>query len=1085
MNKSTKLITIFLALIMVLGTTASALIANAATNNLANNTTFITETNANKSQSPTHKTLTTRNPITTTRSSPYASEPSTTQTLPNNGAKQCGKSLTWSFDSDTGTLSIAGTGAMYEYSFNYHDITSAPWKEYYDKIKRLVVSDEVTKIGGSAFSGCTNINYLEIPISTAYSYDSFYNCNNIKTIKITEGNGNTVDWQEYKYYGYAIPWRVSPQAKIIFDNNVESIGDYMFSGCKISDVSLSAKLKYIGECAFSGCNNLQSITIPNFVECIEDRAFVNCSNLKYVNLGNSKNLAIKYDVFNGCNSIEKFVVGLNSQNYYTDNFGVLYNKNQTGLIKYPAASALKSYTVNENTAYINEFAFESSQSLEEIILPKNMMSIGSYAFKDCTSLKEAIIPNGLSTLCYASFDGCSAIEKIVLPESLETLGGHSFRDCVNLKEVIYNCKNCADITNNNSPFYNAGSESGGFKLTFTDSVNTIPDCLFFNYYDWDYSTDYGSGFRPAYNRPSNYKPIEYYVSEICIGKNVIEASSHSFVHLNKLNKVNYNATDCLYLSFIECQNLTDVNIGENVQTIPTRFLYDCKNVCNIFFPDNICRIGCDSITGTGYYNNNSNWNNGELRIDNKLIKVDEKISEKYTFHPDVTVVADKAFLSCKITEITIPSKIITLGYRCFENITELNKVYFNAASCQYADSSFYGSGIESFIIGDKVTTLPVRILSGCNNIYELQIPENVLCIGSELFGYEQTIIKFIGTERINISQSSGVYRPRINAVIYCKQNSFIHSYLTMCSAPFFLYNDMNDVFKIENDVLDSYIGKSEHVFVNFANKIGYGAFENNSNIKSVELASSVTTIFNAAFKNCKNLKSIIIPQNVSSIGENAFSGCDKLTIWCYSGSYAESFAKSKNIKTNNISLQLSEQEIILTSSERRLLKASFSTILDGDNKITWSSDDTSVVKVSSSGEIIAVNSGTARVTAKSDTGLYATCLVKVTDTPQVPEVRSVKIDDISINYKKSITINPTIEADNGAKYTISYTSSNPKIVTVNEDGKIYAAKKGSATITCTVTDQLGNISTDTCTVTVKYTFAQWLIKIILFGWIWY
>ncbi len=68
---------------------------------------------------------------------------------------------------------------------------------------------------------------------------------------------------------------------------------------------------------------------------------------------------------------------------------------------------------------------------------------------------------------------------------------------------------------------------------------------------------------------------------------------------------------------------------------------------------------------------------------------------------------------------------------------------------------------------------------------------------------------------------------------------------------------------------------------------------------------------------------------------------------------------------------------------------------------------------------------------------------------------------------------------------ISFSSSNPKAVKVDENGNIYAAKRGSATITCTVTDSNGNSVSDTCNVTVKYSFGQWLIKILLFGWIWY
>lgn len=100
-------------------------------------------------------------------------------------------------------------------------------------------------------------------------------------------------------------------------------------------------------------------------------------------------------------------------------------------------------------------------------------------------------------------------------------------------------------------------------------------------------------------------------------------------------------------------------------------------------------------------------------------------------------------------------------------------------------------------------------------------------------------------------------------------------------------------------------------------------------------------------------------------------------------------------------------------------------------------------------------------------------------------VNSVSVSDVTLNYKKSATIKPTVKADDGAEYTVEYSSSNTKVATVDENGKVYGAKKGSATITCTVTDSNGNTVTDTCKVTVKYSFGQWLIVILLFGWIWY
>ncbi len=104
---------------------------------------------------------------------------------------------------------------------------------------------------------------------------------------------------------------------------------------------------------------------------------------------------------------------------------------------------------------------------------------------------------------------------------------------------------------------------------------------------------------------------------------------------------------------------------------------------------------------------------------------------------------------------------------------------------------------------------------------------------------------------------------------------------------------------------------------------------------------------------------------------------------------------------------------------------------------------------------------------------------------QSANVKSVSIGDITMNYKKSAKINPTIAADDGAEYTVKYTSSDSSVARVDDNGNVYGAKRGSATITCTVTDSNGNTVQDTCTVTVKYSFGQWLIKILLFGWIWY
>ncbi|MEE1066706.1 MAG: DUF6273 domain-containing protein [Acutalibacteraceae bacterium] len=113
----------------------------------------------------------------------------------------------------------------------------------------------------------------------------------------------------------------------------------------------------------------------------------------------------------------------------------------------------------------------------------------------------------------------------------------------------------------------------------------------------------------------------------------------------------------------------------------------------------------------------------------------------------------------------------------------------------------------------------------------------------------------------------------------------------------------------------------------------------------------------------------------------------------------------------------------------------------------------------------------------------------ITEGEPEPEIKgkvhSVSIDDISMLYKDSATVTPSINVDSSVNYTVTYSSSNTDVVSVDSNGNITTNDKGSATITVTVTDEYGNTVSDTCEVNVKYKWWQWIIVIVLFGWIWY
>ena len=131
-------------------------------------------------------------------------------------------------------------------------------------------------------------------------------------------------------------------------------------------------------------------------------------------------------------------------------------------------------------------------------------------------------------------------------------------------------------------------------------------------------------------------------------------------------------------------------------------------------------------------------------------------------------------------------------------------------------------------------------------------------------------------------------------------------------------------------------------------------------------------------------------------------------------------------------------------------------------------------------------------TASSDGQKTRSCTVcGRSETKTVPAgsaskyIEGVSLGDFELNYKSSAVIEAEVLGGAGAQYKVKYSSSAPEIASVDNSGNVTANKKGSAVITVTVTDSDGFRFEDKGTVTVKYAWWQWIINILLLGFLWY
>ena len=261
--------------------------------------------------------------------------------------------LTWKYDTGTKTLTISGKGDMPNYTWEH----PAPWQDHSQEMLMLVVEEGITGIGDHAFRNVRNLVSATFPKSlTRIGDEAFASCLNLPMVTLPAG--------------------------------VTSIGDYAFSYCgNLALATLPAGLQEIGFGAFLGCEKLSAVTIPAGVKKIGEGAFAGCGSLPTITVaaGNTKYVAVD---------------------------GVLFYKDKTVLLQYPAGRAATSYVIPAEVTNIVDEAFSLAYNLTAVTLPIGLTFIGNHAFVNCSRLTSITIPAAVKTIGENAFTFCQELTEI-------------------------------------------------------------------------------------------------------------------------------------------------------------------------------------------------------------------------------------------------------------------------------------------------------------------------------------------------------------------------------------------------------------------------------------------------------------------------------------------------------------------------------------------------------------------------------------------------------------------------------------------------------------------------------------------------
>ena len=532
----------------------------------------------------------------------------------------CGENLTWTLDSN-GTLTISGTGAMYNYD------EDAPWMGYCDRITALVVNEGVTSIGNYAFYNCSKLENASIADSVAsFGARAFYGCSSLKEIQIPEKE-TAIGAYTFAYSGLT---------SVVIPDSVGKIYNSAFTDCRnLREVVIGKNMSEFGETVFAFCNSLNSVRFTGSApHSGVNNVFAFSPATLYYPQGNEtwteeKRNCITYDgnwvpydlcgnnhiYSDGSCTICGKIGGQCGENLYWEYNDSTLTISGTGAM----------YDYNNSSDAVRPPWNAYRDEMTTVVVKERVTTIGYCAFNDCKVLSDVSLPSTLTKIAGHGFSYCPSLEQIQLPDGLLSIGAYGFANC-GLKSIHLGSA-VADIDHLN-PFKDNKSLTEITVAENNPNYCAVDNVLFTK--DMSELRCYPGGLTGAsYTVPEGVTIISHssfsysrYLQEVMLPETVTVLEGYAFLSCAKLSQLalpsGLRKIDVLALQNTALQNIV---IPASVESIGQLSIVLMNNLESVVFEGDVPQIhasafGNDSThqEATVYYPaDNATWTEDKLQ----------------------------------------------------------------------------------------------------------------------------------------------------------------------------------------------------------------------------------------------------------------------------------------------------------------------------------------------------------------------------------------------------------------------------------------------------------------------------------------